>query len=61
MPLYKFKCEKCKKETEALSKLGQTNIKCSCGHTAVKMFSPNKTIFQVNGGGAYNSGQMKHK
>ncbi len=59
MPLYKYKCTKCDKTTEHLSKLGDTSKQCDCGHKAVKVFSIGKPLFQVNGGGAYNPGVLK--
>ena len=63
MPLYKYRCtnKECNKVTEHLSKLGDTKKTCDCGEDAIKAFSPNKAVFQVNGAGAYNSGQMKGK
>lgn len=61
MPLYNYKCIECSKTSEHLSKLGDTKKQCPCGGDAIKVFSPNKAIFQVNGAGAYNSGQLKSK
>jgi putative FmdB family regulatory protein len=62
MPFYIFKCKSCKEEEEILAKLGQKEAVCSCcDGVSNKIFSANKTIFQVNGGGAYNSGRLQGK
>ena len=61
MPIYKYRCEKCKLTQERISKLGDTNKICKCGHVAVKIFSANSASFIVNGAGAYNAGVFKSK
>lgn len=61
MPLYNFKCKSCEEESEHLAKVGQKSVKCECGSTALKVFSPNKALFTVNGSGAYNAGVMQAK
>ena len=60
MPLYNFECKRCGVIGERLVNLNATEKHCECGYIAKKIFSPNKTIFQVNGAGAYNN-TMKTK
>ena len=62
MPFYIFKCGECNEKEEKLTKLDQQKSVCSvCNGDSNRVFSANKSIFQVNGGGAYNSGVLKGK
>jgi len=54
MPLYDFKCCKCKKEFEQIVKTNQKITYCDCGYIAIKTKTPTKAGFRLKGIGWYN-------
>jgi len=61
--LYEFKCEKCKRVTEELVKLGTQKIKCpACGAPALKVLSvPNFIVHGYNAKNLYSSTRSSSK
>jgi putative FmdB family regulatory protein len=61
--LYEFQCEKCKKVTEELVKLGTEKIKCpACGAPAFKILSvPNFVVHGFSYKNLYSSTRSSSK
>ena len=50
MPIYEYKCEKCKKIFELFQKVADKPLhKCDCGGKAVRIFHPPGIVFKGSG------------